>query len=75
MELDYMQLKLRAIDRFKAVYAIFDNRLKQAKETRFSFAMNETECILGLKYYGKKYKQYYKTQELCGHKAERKSSI
>ena len=62
--LDYIQLKRSAISKFKRFYSIFDYRIRQAKEERFSFAVNETECILRLKYYGKLYKQVYKTKEL-----------
>lgn len=61
-ELDYMQLKRSAISKFKR--SIFDYRIRRAKEERFSFAVNETECILRLKYYGKLYKRIYKTKEL-----------
>lgn len=61
-ELDYMQLKRSAISKFKR--SIFDYRIRRAKEERFSFAVNETECILRLKYYGKLYKRIYKTEEL-----------
>lgn len=63
-ELDYIQLKRNAISKFKRFYSIFDYRIRQAKEERFSFAVNETECILRLKYYSKLYKQVYKTKEL-----------
>lgn len=63
-ELDYMQLKLKAINKFKAFYSVFDKRILLAKESRFFFKFNSTECILGLTYYGKRYKQIYKTKEL-----------
>lgn len=63
-ELDYIQLKRNAISKFKRFYSIFDYRIRQAKEERFSFAVNKTECLLRLKYYGKLYKQYYKTKDL-----------
>ena len=63
-ELDYIQLKRNAISKFKRFYSIFYYRIRQAKEERFSFAVNETECLLRLKYYGKLYKQVYKTKEL-----------
>lgn len=63
-ELDYIQLKQSAISKFKKSYSIFDYRIRQAKEERFSFAVNETECLLRLKYYGKLYKQYYKIKDL-----------
>lgn len=63
-ELDYIQLKRSAISKFKRFYSIFDYRIRQAKEERFSFVVNETECLLRLKYYGKLYKQVYKTKEL-----------
>lgn len=61
-ELDYIQLKRSAISKFKR--NISDYRIRRAKEERFSFAVNETECLLRLKYYGKLYKQVYKTKEL-----------
>lgn len=63
-ELDYTQLKLKAISKFKAYYSTFDKRILLAKESRFFFKFNNTECILGLIYYGKRYKQVYKTKEL-----------
>lgn len=62
--LEYMQLKKNAILRFKMFYARFDKRLEKAKEERFSFAVNETDCLLRLKYYGRLYKQYYKLNQI-----------
>lgn len=62
--LEYMQLKKNAILRFKMFYARFDKRLEKAKEERFSFAVNGTDCLLRLKYYGRLYKQYYKLNQI-----------
>ena len=62
--LEYLQLKKNAILRFKMHYALFDKRLEKAKEERFSFAINGTDCLLRLKYYGKLYKQHYKLNQI-----------
>lgn len=63
-ELDYMQLKLKAINKFKAYYGAFDKRIFRAKESRFFFKINNTECVLGMTYYGIRYKQVYKIKKL-----------
>lgn len=62
--LECMQLKKNAILRFKMFYARFDKHLEKAKEERFSFAINGTDCLLRLKYHGKLYKQHYKLNQI-----------
>lgn len=62
--LEYIQLKKNAILRFKIFYSRFDRRIEKAKEERFSFAINGTDCLLRLKYHGKLYKQHYRLKDI-----------